>query len=1212
MTLFWEFFLFELKYRVKSLSTWVYFGLWFLLSFLTIAAEDFISTGNGKQLLNGPYSTTILYIFFMLFGTIIVAAIFGTSALRDFQRDTLQLVFTKPITKFAYLGGRWAGSFVTCVIAFSGMVIGEAAGTLAPWADHTRIAGGHAWWYWQPFLFIVVIQIFFLGSLFFMVAALSRKIFVVYLQGVAVFMMYLIATAIFSTTRSLEHFWSGIFDPVGLQLGDVLSRYWTVAEKNTLLFSWSPHVSQGVFLYNRLLWLTVGVISLIVAYRLFPMSAETLTAVVQRRRAARATQEEAVEAQEPNPSLVATQLPRVQLYFGGSAGWQQFVSLTKVRLANITHEVPFWALTVLLGVFALINGHFAGRVNQANVYPVTFLMVQAVEGNATLFLFIIATLYAGELIWREHDTGFSGIHDALPMRETTDWLSKFITLAMVEAVLLAVILLCGVIMQTVAGYYHYDLLQYVKELYFITFPAVISFVLLALFVQTMVSNKFMGHAIVIGLSVMDPILFRYGIENTLLLPGQTTPYTYSDMNGYGHFVPALVWSLVYWTAIFAVLAVISIAFTRRGAEDSWRSRVLQAGARLPRLTPALLFFAVIAIGSGWWFYYNAHVLNEYLTTKQQRANRADYERSFKRYERLPQPKVTAVDANIDLDPNHRSFSGSGHFVLQNKTAQAIQQIHITDSMQSISDVKFDRPFHLVSRAPRDLYSIYQLETPLAPGDSLNLTFKVSYQTHGFRDGGERPELAYNGMFFDAGYFPNIGYASGMELDDPRRRREEKLGLLSDLPPRGDPWGSVNNLFTQDSDWISYHTVVSTPDDQIAFAPGYLQRDWHQNGRHYYAYDMGAVKILSFYAYVSGRYDVQREQYKGVNIEIYHAPQHSFDVARMIEAVKGGIDYYQTNYSPFQFQQFRILEFPRYRQFAQSFPNTSPFTETFWISRVLDPNKDIDFTYFVTAHELAHQWWGHQLIGGRVVGSNMMSESLAEYSALRVAQKKYGEAQMHKFLSHELDGYLRGRSNEIRKEPPLGQVQREAYVWYQKGSLVLYALSDYIGEEKLNLALRNFLMEYRYANANDAESGPYPDTRLLEESLRSQTPAQLQYFLNDSFEKITLYDNKAVEATAQKMPDGQYKVTVTVQGGKAYADGNGVESPAPLHDLIDVGVFSGKKDEEKPLALRKEWINGERQSFDFVVKDRPTRAGIDPYNKLIDRNGDDNSMEVTNK
>jgi aminopeptidase N len=330
----------------------------------------------------------------------------------------------------------------------------------------------------------------------------------------------------------------------------------------------------------------------------------------------------------------------------------------------------------------------------------------------------------------------------------------------------------------------------------------------------------------------------------------------------------------------------------------------------------------------------------------------------------------------------------------------------------------------------------------------------------------------------------------------------------------------------------------------------------------------------------------------------------------MEGARAGLDYYQGNYSPFQYRQFRIIEFPRYRGFAQSFSNTSPFTETFFLQRVEDPKKDIDFTYFVVAHELAHQWWAHQLIGGRVAGSNMMSESLAEYSALRVAEKKYGEDQMHKFLSHELDGYLRGRSGETRKEPPLALVQREAYVWYQKGSMILYALSDYIGEDKVNLALHNFLMQYRYANANDAKSGPYPDTRQLEAALRDQTPADLQYFIDDSFEKITLYDNKAVAAYARQLPDGTYKITLVVEGKKLYADGNGAETPAPLNDLIDIGVLTGKKGEEKPIALRKERITGGKQTFEFIVKQLPTRAGIDPINKLIDRNIDDNSMDIT--
>ena len=212
------------------------------------------------MLLNGPFANTLDDAFSCFFGLIIIAAIFGTSILRDFQRDTYQMLFTKPISKFAYLGGRWAGSFVTTVLVFSGLLVGTYLGTLAPWADHARIGPNHWRWYLQPFFSIVVIQIFFIGSLFFTVAALTRKMFIVYLQGVALFMVYLIGITVFSATRSLEHFWSGILDPVGLRLVDAITRYWSVIEKNTLLLPWDfSGYSPGVFLYNRLLWSGVGV-----------------------------------------------------------------------------------------------------------------------------------------------------------------------------------------------------------------------------------------------------------------------------------------------------------------------------------------------------------------------------------------------------------------------------------------------------------------------------------------------------------------------------------------------------------------------------------------------------------------------------------------------------------------------------------------------------------------------------------------------------------------------------------------------------------------------------------------------------------------------------------------------------------------------------------------------------------------------------------------
>jgi ABC-2 type transport system permease protein len=1227
MRLFWEFFRFELRFRARSVSTYVYFLMWSAFSFFCVASESFgpVGNSNGKVLLNGPYANTLNDLYASLFGIIVIAAIFGTSILRDFQRDTYQLLFTKPISKLAYLGGRWAGSCVTTVFVFSGLVLGTWLGTLAPWADQSRIGPNHLLWYLQPFASIVLVQIFFLGTLFFAVAALTRRIFIVYLQGVALFMVYVIGLTVFSATRSLEHFWSGVLDPIGLLMLDRITKYWSVAEQNTLLlpFDFSGY-SPGVFLYNRLLWTGVGLAALVAVAAWFPMSVEALTSQMQGRRAARARNQDPAGVR-PVRSLVSLELPRAHRRFGVAGACSQFTSLTVLRIGTIVGELPFWAIIGLLIVFAANNGHFAGRVGGTNVWPVTYLMLQAVEGSATLFFFIVAGLYAAELVWRERDQRFDGIHDALPVATATDWLAKLVAIAFVECVLLTVTLLMGVLMQTLDGYTHYELVQYLEELYVITFPQVMGFALLALFVQTLVSNKFVGHGIVIGIFVIQPVLFNFGWENTLYLPGMVPAYIYSDMNGYGHYVASIGWSIGYWLSIFGFLGVLSVAYTRRGAEVGLRLRSRVAAQRAASLSPAAVLFLLTAVGCGGWYYHNAHVLNEYLTAADRRHIQADYERRFKRYEMLPQPKVTAVDTAIDIQPRQRGFDGAGTFTLQNKSGAPIAQVHITDAHQAVHGIIFDRAFHLVSASARNLYSVYQFEQPLPPGAVVKLSFSLEIRSPGFRDGNELAQLAHNGTFFDSDFLPVIGYDAGAEIDDPRRRHEEHLPALEEMAPRGDPLHSRMNLFTANSDWITYHSVVSTSDDQIAIAPGYLQRDWHREGRHYFEYDMGSTHMLDFFAYLSGRYAVRKEVFQGVRgpieLEIYHDPAHAYNIADMLSATRAGLAYFEANFSAYQFDQFRILEFPRYRTFAQSFANTVPFSESIgFITRVLDP-KDLDLTWFVTAHELGHQWWGHQLIGGRVEGSNMLSETLAQYSAYMVMEHRYGKDYMRRVMHHFLDRYLRGRSGEVRHERPLALVQRESYVWYEKGGQIMYSLADYIGEDRVNLALREFLLKHRYANAAnqvdgaDAVTGaatvnqPYPDTRMLVEALRAQTPPELQYLIDDGFDRIVLYDNKMVSARSERLVDGRYRVTMQVEARKSEADGNGLETPLPLADFIEIGVFSGRKDEEQPLYLKKEKMTRTEGTYTVIVDRKPSRAGIDPYNKLIDRIADDNMVEV---
>ena len=206
-----------------------------------------------------------------------------------------------------------------------------------------------------------------------------------------------------------------------------------------------------------------------------------------------------------------------------------------------------------------------------------------------------------------------------------------------------------------------------------------------MFVQTMVSNKFIGHGIVIGVVVLQPILFNFGWENTLYLPGGTPVYTYSDMNGYGHFVPALFWSITYWFAIFALLArdfhclyaagcgcVVGVPHAS-GAAACPAPRA--GGGAVPAARRSVPASGTSTMRT---------CCNEYLTAADRRHILADYERRFKKFENLPQPKITAVEADINIYPERRSFDGTGRFTLQNKSAQPIPEIHLTDQHEAVT------------------------------------------------------------------------------------------------------------------------------------------------------------------------------------------------------------------------------------------------------------------------------------------------------------------------------------------------------------------------------------------------------------------------------------------------------------------------------------------------------------------------------------------------
>jgi len=258
--------------------------------------------------------------------------------------------------------------------------------------------------------------------------------------------------------------------------------------------------------------------------------------------------------------------------------------------------------------------------------------------------------------------------------------------------------------------------------------------------------------------------------------------------------------------------------------------------------------------------------------------------------------------------------------------------------------------------------------------------------------------------------------------------------------------------------------------------------------------------------------------------------------------------------------------------------------------------------------MGDQWWAHQVVGANMEGATMLSESLAQYSALMVMEKEYGRDTMRKFLKYEMDNYLRSRGSERLKERPLITVEaNQGYIHYRKASVVLYYLKEMIGEEAVNRALRKVIQQYAYAQP------PYPTSHALVDALQEQTPPDLQYLIKDLFEDMTIFSNRTLDASAQKRADGKYDVTIKVEAHKYKADPKGNETEVPVNDFIDIGAFAKPGKNKKygdTLYRQRVHVTQKNSDFTFVTDSLPDNAGIDPFALLIDRIPDDNTKSVT--
>ncbi|WP_282073565.1 ABC transporter permease/M1 family aminopeptidase [Polaribacter atrinae] len=1209
----------ELKYWFNKPVFYIYISIFLIVSFFLSATsagiwDGITGTTGSSRIVNSPIGVTGIFNAFTILIFFLFPSIIGVSIYRDFKSEMHTILFSYPFTKTNYLFAKFLSGIVVVSAIVLVVALGMVIGFRFPGTNSDIVGDFNIMTYLTVYLVYLLPNILFFGAVVFAVVTFSRNIAAGF---ITVIILMFVQGAITSILSEPEHATLlAILDPYGSSASSYYTKYWTVSEQNEMQIP-----IKELVVYNRLLWLVISSLVFGLVFKFFKFNQNAITFSFRKVKSERVT--------KTNFSgITKITLPKVTYNYSFIQNLKVMWRLSNIDFKYIFKSLPFICI-LIVGLLMLFGTLFiSSEIFGTDTLPVTWQMLGG--GNIfSLFVINVCTfLYAGMLVQRARTAKINHLVDSTPIPNWTLLFSKLIAILKMQLVLLAVIMVSGMLFQAYQGYYNFEIGHYIKELFALKFLNYVIWAFLAIFVQTLFKNQYLGLLVLLIIAIGIPFLDLVGIELAIFKYNEGPGFSYSDMNGYGSALSRYLWYKIYWILGGTLLLIASLLFWVRGLPSSFSERVDIAIARFKRpqkisLTVVLVAFLTLGVT----IYQATKSDEEHSASKQAELNAVKWEKTYKKYEDYKQPRIVAVNADVEIYPKKKTYKASAIFTMINKTDKAIDSILLNHNSLK-STFKFNKPNNLVLEDTVFNFDIYKFDKKIQPGDSLQLTVHLESNKNTTFE--QKSPIRENGTFINSSMFPTLGYSSGGELTDNKTREKYKLPPNNLRPQPTDSLALGNTYISKDSDWIDFEATVSTSDDQIAIAPGYLQKEWTEGNRKYFHYKMDS-KMLNFYAFNSARYQVKKEVWKGISLEIYYHKPHDYNLDRMMKGMKASLTYNAKYFSPYQHKQLRIIEFPRTQgTFAQSFANTIPFSEGFgFIAAVDDTNDDgVDYPFAVTVHEVAHQWWAHQVIGADVLGATMLSESLSEYVSLKVLEHQNGKPKMRTFLKEALDGYLMQRTLERKRENPLMYNDGQGYIRYQKGSLVFYALSDYIGEETLNGALKKYVEKVKFQEA------PYTTSVEMVNYIRAVTPDSLQYVIKDMFETITLYKNRIVEVKSTELESGKYRVDIEFEvskyrndekGKKFYGEKVGdtltyksekMSKPIlslPLQDYIDIGIFSeekvdGKK-KEKELYLKKHKITQINNKITIIVDEKPVEVGVDPYNKLIDTKSDDNRRKL---
>ncbi|MEJ8800736.1 ABC transporter permease/M1 family aminopeptidase [Pontibacter sp. H249] len=1186
---FREIFRFELVYQLSRIYTWLYFGIFLTLTF-TMAASFVDNVRDGDYLLNAPIVTAAISSIASLLGLLVVAAVAGDAATHDLQERIEPLLYTSSVSKVAYLGGRFLGAFVIIAGVMLVVPLGLILITVLPGIDATLFGAPQPLGYLNAYLLVALPNTFVFTAILFTVALLSRHAFTSFLVGGFLFMGSLTIKEILADQMGMWDL-GRLLDMSGFTVFGELKMATPPHEINTKQIG----LEAGLY-WNRALWLAVALGVLGLSYYRFRFAY-----FVSNSWWSRLLIKKAISIETGLPAPVA--VPQLKGNFNFNTHVLQAVSIAQ---HSFRESITSWVWIALAGLVAML----LIVVPELLQGPLGVPRTPATNRMVSLFSFLpvqlmvvaLITIYVGQLVWRERDARMNDIADAAPVPSTVLLAGKLLSILLLLLTLQAVFITTGMLIQLAEGHKALEPGLYFKAVFGLQMVDYLLIACVAMAVHVLVNQKYMGHMIVFLTFLYTLFAGELGVRDKLLIYGAAPAYSYSNISGFAATLAPWFWFKLYWAGWALMLALVAKMLWVRGREIYLKRRFYQAFAKPTRtliLTGAA--GAVLIFTTGAFVFYNTSILNKNFSLDELAERRARYEQFYSKYSHEVQPGVTAIALHVELYPEQQKAEVQGAYTLRNNSNTTINTVHLATAAEAeTTRLYFSRKSSIILQDDDLRHRVYTLQEPLLPGDSVKLYFKLTYNPQGFTNEGNSTSVVENGTFFVAqDWLPAVGYQAERELSNAAARSKYKLPVKPATPSLYD---STALYKMANRERVRFETTVGTVQDQLAVAPGLLLKSWVKGGRRYFHYKADNP-IRTMFPIFSSNYAVREAKWQDVQLQIFHHPAHTLNLDRMEQSIKASLGYYTKQFGPYPHKQLKLVEYAGAGTGATSYPGTIAYTESFAALNPAADYREFDLPFAVVAHEIAHQWWAHQLIPAPVEGAPVLAESLSWYSALGVVEQKYGPDHLWRLLHVMRDSYLTPRS---KADLPLIRAT-DPFQAYRKGPFAMYTLRQYIGEEQVNQVLRRLLQKYKSGQP------PLPTTLDLYRELRAVTPDSSKNLLADLFERNTFWDVEMKEAQAMQQSNGKWQVKLEVKARKVQVDSTGIETEMPMNEPVEIGIFAAQKQENsKPLYLRKHYIRSGVQQLTVIVPDKPTAASIDPNHLLIDTNIYDNRKEIKTK